>query len=229
MPKFHDVVQGSTAWLKIRAGIPTASDFDRILTPTGKLSTASEGYMLELLAERLMGRPTDRVKTEWIERGNELEATAVEYYELAYDCEAVTVGFVTNDPGTYGCSPDRLVGDAGLLEIKAPSAGVHIQYLLFDDHKRKYYPQLQGQLLVTERQHVDIVSYHPEMPTAVVRVERDEDYIAKLAHALEIFCEDLADKWAEVQSRFPVEPQAEPRELLSDADVDMILAARSSQ
>lgn len=231
MPKFHDVAQGSTAWLKLRAGIPTASEFDRILTPTGKPSASAETYLQELLAERMMGRPIDRMKTEWMERGNEMEQSAVDFYEFSRNAAIATIGFVTVDSGKYGCSPDRLIGEDGLLEIKAPSPGVHIQYLLFEDHKRKYYSQLQGQLLVTDRSYVDIVSYHPEMPTAVVRVHRDEEFIGKLTKALESFCEMLDLKTKELERLHgPIgQPEPEPPEFLSDADVELIIRSRAVQ
>lgn len=224
----HDVEQGSAEWHNLRCGIPTASSFDRILTPTGKRSTQSDAYRDWLLAERIIGHPLESVKTSWMQRGNDLEAEAVAAYEFDRDLEAPLVGFVTTDDGRIGVSPDRLVGTDGLLEIKAPSPQVHVRYMRDRSVDKAYYPQIQGQLLVTERQWTDILSYCPGMPTVVIRVERDEKYQTALAEALTEFCDDMDRCERELTERygkFERKP-AEDRFWVSDEDVDAILAAR---
>ncbi len=185
----HDVLQGTTEWLALRAGIPTASQFDQIITPkTGKPSASSEGYLHRLLAERILGRPLEQQSfSGWMDRGNALEVDAVAYYEGIRELDSTRVGFLTNDAGTIGASPDRLVGTDGLLEIKCPSEGQHMGYLLSRNLGDKHKPQVQGQLWVTRRAWSDTLSYHPELPPALIRVERDEDYIALLASAVEAF------------------------------------------
>jgi hypothetical protein len=188
----HDeIIQGTTAWLKLRAGIPTASCFDMILTPKGKPSTSAERYLYELLAERILGRPIVKAVTTWMDRGSQTEAEAVAYYESLRDLDTVKVGFVTNDAGSIGASPDRLVGDDGLLEIKVPKESTHVGYLLNGTVGDTYWPQLQGQLWITERKWVDIMSYSPGMPEAVIRVQRDEAYIEKLAATVTAFSFEL--------------------------------------
>src|SRR5580704_12428367 len=106
----HDCAQGTSAWLALRSGIPTASCFDRILTPKGKVSAQAEKYMHALLAERMMGRPVTQHMTMWMARGNEKEAEAVAFYEAQRELDTQRVGFVTNDDRTIGASPDRFVG-----------------------------------------------------------------------------------------------------------------------
>lgn len=187
----HDVQQGSTSWLAIRAGIPTASNFDRILTPKGKPSAQAEKYMHKLLAEKLMGHPAIEFSGPWLERGKELEGDARAYYESMRDLDTERVGFITNDAKTIGASPDSLVGDDGLLELKVPAEHTHVAYMLTRSVDAEYYPQVQGQLWVTERKWLDIMSYHPEMPPAIIRVERDEKYIAILSAAVEAFSAQL--------------------------------------
>lgn len=198
MPIFHrDVCQGTTEWLALRAGIPTASSFDRILTPrTGKPSSSAEGYLFSLLAERLMGKPIVEHVSLWMERGSHMEADAVSFYEFQRDIKTETVGFVTNDKNTIGASPDRLVGADGLLEIKVPAPHTHIGYLLragsaYDAYK----VQVQGQLWIAEREWADVLSFHPEMPPALIRIERDEEYIQKLSAAVTAFSEALEEQW----------------------------------
>ena len=194
----HDCSQGTTEWLDLRAGIPTSSDFDKVLTPGGKPSKSAEAYLYALLAERMMGHPRIEYMSRWMNRGSQTEAEAVSFYELQRDCETVKVGFITNDAGTIGTSPDRLVGNDGLLEIKVPSEAVHVSYLLrsgsaYDSYK----VQTQGQLWIAERQWNDLLSFHPEMPPAIIRIERDEPFIFLLASALTAFVEEL-ERWTGV-------------------------------
>jgi len=197
----HDVIQGSTEWLAIRAGIPTASAFDRIVTPKGKLSTQAEKYMHQLLAERMMGRPVLQVQTHWMGRGTALEGEAVLYYEGVRELDTTVIGFVTNDEKTIGASPDRFVGEDGLLEIKCPAEHTHVGYLLTRAVDAEYWPQVQGQLWITGRKWLDIVSYHPEMPIAIVRVERDNDYISLLAYAVGEFSVSLERQASALKER----------------------------
>ncbi len=197
----HDVVQGTTEWLAVRAGIPTASCFDRIITKSGKPSSQAEKYMHRLLAERIMGHPVAEFTSAYMERGSALEAEAVAYYEGIREVETVKVGFITNDERTIGASPDRLSGENGLLEIKCPAEHTHVGYLITHAVDHEYYPQIQGQLWVTGRQWVDIQSYHPEMPPALIRVGRDEDFIAKLAAAVSAFSRELERLTVEARER----------------------------
>ena len=187
----YDVEQGTLAWQMLRMGIPTASSFDKILTPGGKPSKQADDYMRHLIAEMIVGGPLDAPKTSWMERGHDMEGEAVCWYEFARDVAAPKVGFITNDAGTIGVSPDRLIEPDGLLEIKCPSPAVHVGYLLYSHVDQAYWPQLQGQLYITGREWLDICSYHPLMPSVVVRVERDANYIALLASALDDFVTKL--------------------------------------
>lgn len=223
---FHDVRQGSEAWQKLRCGIPTASSFDRIITPkTRKPSAGMKAYAMELCAERLMGYPLEPVTTALMERGISLEERAVQSYAFSRDVEPVRVGFVTNDEGTVGVSPDRLIGEDGLLEAKAPAPSTHVKYLLggLDDD---YRCQLQGQLWIMERQWVDIVSHCPGLPDAIVHVERDEEFIAALAAAVnellmlvDVYMTKLANAGWEPK------PKEVPQDWLgvTDADIEALL------
>jgi hypothetical protein len=187
VPILHSVAQRSEAWDRLKLGIPSSSEFHRILTPGGKDSEQWEQYACALIAERLLGRKLDSYVSPWMERGAELEIDAVRWYELDRDLDTEVIGFVTTGDGKVGCSPDRLVGDDGLLEIKAPAPATQVQYLITGAIDRKYKPQLQGQLWITERQWVDILAWHEELPRAVIRVERDEKYIERLAARLDWF------------------------------------------
>jgi len=196
MPKFWDVQQGSQAWLEARMGRPTASQFDRIITPSGSPSKSASGYCNALLVEVMLGRPLIGTEMPWMTRGKEMEAEAVKYYELMRDVETVPIGFVTTDDGRIGASPDRLVGTDGLLEIKCPTDETHSKYLaahidaLLGEDKtvaETYKVQCQGQLFVAERQWSDVESYYPGLPEALTRIERDEKFIAAMKTLLQDF------------------------------------------
>lgn len=184
-----DVVQGTTEWAQARLGIPTASQFDKIITPEKlQFSKSSVKYMRALLAEQVTGEPSDDATSGLMLRGSVMEQRAVNYYELQRDCDTEEVGFILRDDRRVGCSPDRLVGNNGLLEVKVPLPQTHIEYLL-DDQGIGYKAQVQGQLWIAEREWSDTVSYHPHMPTALVRQYRDEKFISALSAAVDRFLE----------------------------------------
>lgn len=186
--KIYDVDQGSPQWAMLRAGRPTSSDFDKIITPTGRPSAQAKAYRRKLIAEIMLKEPiTTFESTYWIDRGKTLEPDAAALYELTYGVETKKVGFVTDDKGQYGCSPDRFVGNNGSLEIKCPAPQTHVSYLVDGKLDKDYYPQIQGHLFVTGFDWVDIFSYHPEMPPARIRVERDEIFLSSLAEEMESF------------------------------------------
>jgi hypothetical protein len=198
--KVHDCQQGTTEWLYLRAGIPTASEFENILTRKGSKSESRERYKLTLLAERLMEHPCQEFVSNWMQRGKDEEARAAAFYEFQREAKIVRVGFITDDDETRGCSPDGLVGADGLVEIKSPSEWVHVGYLMRSGKAYdKYMVQVQGQLLICEdRQWVDVMSYHPEMPEALIRIERDLKYLALLDEAVSEFCHELESDWARI-------------------------------
>ena len=189
-----DCEQGSAEWHKARLGIPTASRFSEIMTKGLKLSASADKYIYKLLGEWALGQPNDSYVSQFMQRGIELEPKAVEYYEMIKGVETTLVGFCTTDDGLVGCSPDRLVGIGGGLEIKVPEIGTHIGYLAEPEHLEKTYKaQVQGALYVTDAGHWDILSYNPELPAVMIRCYRDEEYIAALDSALNQFNERMAD------------------------------------
>jgi len=120
VPVFHDVAQYSEAYDRLKLGIPTSSNFHKIITPQGKPSKQWREYTCVLIAERILQRKIEFYRSAPMERGLIVEAEAADWYECDQDVTVQKVGFITDDNHTIGCSPDRLVGDEGLLEIKAP-------------------------------------------------------------------------------------------------------------
>jgi hypothetical protein len=194
-----DSVQGTSEWLESRLGCPSGSGFDKLITSTGKPSTQAEGYINQLIAELLTGETTYVKKTEWMERGNELEPRARDYYELATGNTVVEKGFCKHDQLECGVSPDGVIGDNGLIEIKCPSPSVHVAYLRAGVLPTKYRQQTQGQLWIMEAEWLDFVSYHPSMPALIVRVERDEDYIDLLSAEVEKACNTIQTQYQKLR------------------------------
>lgn len=176
--------QGSDEWLESRLGRPTASNFGKLITPTGKPSASAEGYINELIAQRITGEIPEFFKSEAMERGNELEPHAKASYEFTEDVEVVEVGLCLHDEFECGASPDGLIGEDGGIEIKCPLPHTHVAYLRAGEVPSKYIPQIQGCMWITGREWWDFMSYHPAMEDLIVRVHRDEAYIKKLSAAV---------------------------------------------
>jgi hypothetical protein len=193
-----DMEQGSQEWIEARCGIPTASQFHRIITPkTMKLSSSSKYYLCELIAEKMLGASLDPFINEYMERGTEMEEQAVAYYEMQRELDTEKVGHCLLDSRLAGCSPDRLVGDDGGLEIKCPAAATHVAYML-DMGADKYRCQIQGSLWITGRKWWDFLSFNPEMPPVLTRHERDEEFIHKLASSVTTFVQQLDECYSEL-------------------------------
>lgn len=190
-----DCQQNTTEWHTARLGKATASKFDKIITPGGEKSKQWEAYAHEILAEEMVGHAIDGYQSFDMTEGTRREEESVSYYELTKGVDTQRVGFITNNAGTLGCSPDRLIGADGMLELKNPKHGTQAGYLLSDGKiSKEYWPQLQGQLYIAERQWVDIMSYFPEMPELIIPVGRDEAYIKLMDEMLQEFIVKLGKK-----------------------------------
>jgi hypothetical protein len=140
-----------------------------------------------LIAERILQQRIEFYNSPVMERGLIVEAEAADWYEFDHDVNVQRIGFITDDERTMGCSPDRLVGDAGLLEIKAPLPQTQVGYWISGELSERFRPQLQGQLYITQRSWVDILCWHDVLPKLIMRVEPDEKFIKALGRELRIF------------------------------------------
>ena len=196
MKTYFDVPQGSAEWFRLRMGKPTASCFHKILTPkTRKLSEQWKRYACELIGERLTNMPTESLEgQEWMERGKELEPAAVQQLEFVQDIKTVAISFITNDDGSVGCSPDRVVMTEAridkVVEVKCPSLPVHLQRMLFGQEDA-YVCQVQGQIMLAEVDEAIYYSYHPMGPATLIRTYRDDAFIADLDSAVREFNDRL--------------------------------------
>jgi hypothetical protein len=185
--------QGSREWLETRIGIPTASEFSRIMTPSMKPSDSVTGYRNELLAEWLLGESLAESVSLFMQRGADEERGARSYYEMQRDVDIEEVGFLFRDDRRTGCSPDGLVGTNGGLEIKVPKAGNHVGCLLDESVPGQHRAQIQGCIWIAEREWWDFLSYNRFLPSVIVRVYRDDIFIKHLSTLVGVFCDQVAE------------------------------------
>lgn len=190
--KIIDCVQNSPEWFAAKCGIPSASNFDKIVQVSGKPSKQRTKYLYRLAGETITGTQEESYQNAAMERGKELESEARELYGLISEANVQEVGFCLADG--FGASPDGLVGKNGLLEIKCPEKmAIHIDRLLKNIFPVEFFQQVQGQLLVTGREWVDFMSYCPGLKPLIVRVVRDEGFLKTLRIELEVFTKELAE------------------------------------
>ncbi len=183
--------QGSDEWREIKLGIVSTSNFDKVLNS----GSGRDLYMRKLAAERLTGITQAGYSNDNMENGLELEGAAREYYAEQNNCVVKQIGFIKRD-GHIGTSPDGLVGDDGLIEIKCPIPSTHIDYILKGKMPTCYRPQVQGQLWVAACDWCDWISYCPTVkgrPFFCIRVVRDEKYINVLRLAVGQFVTELKE------------------------------------
>jgi putative phage-type endonuclease len=205
--------QGSTEWLAARVGKVTASRVaDVIATTKTGYGASRANYMADLIAERLTGQPAERYTNAAMAHGTATEPEARDLYAFMVDAEVEQVGLVEHPiVADSGASPDGLVGDDGLVEIKCPNTATHIETLLGQTVPAKYVTQMQWQMACTGRQWCDFASYDPRLPESmrifIQRVERDEEYIAWLETEVTKFLTELDEKVAALRAIY--EPQRE--------------------
>jgi putative phage-type endonuclease len=185
--------QRSDEWLIARLGNPGASSISKIITSTGHLSKQREDYLMQLAAETVSGRPEDSgYLSRHMVNGIEREDSSRAFFEMIYGVEVRQVGIVFKDEfRMFHCSPDGLVGDNAILELKNPMQKTHVKSLLDGTLPTEYYGQCQMSLYVCERELCYFMSSCEGLPPFILEVRRDEDYICKIAKALDDFWVDL--------------------------------------
>lgn len=187
-----DVEQNTPEWHQARLGIPTASRFATVLASGsgGGESKTRRKYMLQLIGERRTGNPTEGFKSAAMDRGHEMEDEARAAYCMQFDTDLHRCGFMRR--GRKGASLDRLHPDgAGAVEIKTHVPHIHFEIMLAGKLPPENKAQVQGQLLISGREWIDLVSYWPGLPLFKVREVRDASYQAALAIAIDDFNAEL--------------------------------------
>lgn len=195
-----EIIQGTPEWFSARCGKVTASKVADVIAKTKTGWGASRAnYMAQLVAERLTGEVAEGFSNGAMRWGTETEPQARAAYQFYRDADVVEIGFVAHQSiAETGASPDGLVGDDGLVEIKCPNTATHIETLLGQLVLAKYVTQMQWQMACTGRAWCDFVSFDPRMPEEmrlfVRRVPRDAALIAQLETEVSAFLVEVAAK-----------------------------------
>jgi len=185
--------QGSEAWFKEKLGKPSASNISKIITNEGKPSKQRLGYLYELAGEIITGKQEEGYKNANMETGNERESESRSYYELTHNVEIEQVGVIYKDEKKrFLCSPDGIkqAGKFG-LELKNVLPKTQVKYLLDNCLPSDYFGQCQMSLYITGFDYWQFLSYVPNMPPFLIKVEPDKEYQKALAVELELFCDEL--------------------------------------
>lgn len=218
----HDIEQGTDAWRQIRCGKVTGSRIADVMakgkakageTKAGP-SVTRANYLAEIVAEVLTGLPTaDKYQSAAMRQGSEREPDARRIYAFMHDISPVQVGFVVHSTiERAGASPDSLIGDQGLAEIKSPLVATHLETLLGAPIDGRYIKQMQWQLSCCERAWVDFISFCPELPPEmqlhVRRVERDDKVIAEMETEVRTFLREVDSKVDQLRKMYLSEAKA---------------------
>ncbi len=200
--------QRTEDWFEARLGRVTASRTADVMAKTKTGYSASRAnYMAQLITERLTGRSESGFSSAAMQWGTETEPQARAAYELMTGRDVVEVGFVQHPVVLdFGASPDGLVGDDGLIEIKCPNTATHIETLLNEKVPSKYNIQMQVQMLCTDRAWCDFVSFDPRLPGDMAfwmkRVERDDKLCKEIEAEVVKFLAELGQKLDQLRSKF---------------------------
>jgi len=200
--------QGTPEWFAARCGKVTASRVADVVAKTKTGWGASRaGYMAELIAERLTGVPAEQYVNSAMQWGTDNEPQARIAYEFYRDATVVQVGLVDHPRiSMTGASPDGLVTDDGMVEIKCPSTSTHLDTLLSESVPGKYITQMQWQMACTGRAWCDFVSFDPRLPESmrlfVRRIDRDDAMIAQLEKDVQEFLKELNDKVLALKAKY---------------------------
>lgn len=191
------ITQGTPEWLAMRLGKVTASRIAEVMAKTKSgYSTSRKNYMAELVCERLTGQREDKYKSAAMQRGNDMEAKARAIYQLESGLDVTEVAMIPHPVILMsGASPDGLVGDDGLIEIKCPNTATHIEFLHSLKPKQEHIYQMQWQMACTGRKWCDFVSYDDRLPEHLsyrcLRVQRDDSLIRDIEYEVVLFLAEL--------------------------------------
>jgi len=195
----HNIEQRSDEWEEIRRGKLTASDFSKIITKTGKLSSQYIEVLYKNLSEINTFAKEFYPTNFYMERGIELEDEAIIAYEQATSYLVDKIGFIESKCGLFGVSPDGLINDDGLIEVKCLMQKKHLSLLVGDYSAiNEYIPQIQFQLFISKRKWVDFISFNPDFIEKqqrifIKRIFVDNDYHELIKVALEKYKEKFIE------------------------------------
>lgn len=198
----RDCIQGDEQWLAERAGKVSASNFSKIFTSTGAKTNGEtrKSYLYQVAGERISKTPEETFKSEWMIRGNELEADARFSFEQSTGLFVAQTGMVLLDEREeISCSPDGLIEENSGLELKCPKISTHIGYIESNKLPSAYKQQVMGCMWICRRDTWHFMSYHPSIKPFLFVAERDEKYLKLLEEAVEEFNAEVNELVARLQ------------------------------
>lgn len=201
------IEQGSVEWHLSRLGKVTASRVSDVISKGKSGESASRrNYRTELLVQRLTGQPGESFTNAAMEWGTATEPLARIAYEAEMGVFVNQVAFIDHpNIVQFGCSPDGLIAQDGLIEIKCGNTATHIDWMLDGKPPAKYIPQMQCQMAVTGRQWCDFVSFDPRLPDDlqlfVVRLEMDQEYIEAMEAEVQKFLSEVDEMFTKLKER----------------------------
>lgn len=207
--------QLSDEWFKARLGRVTASCIAKVMAKlkSGQPGADRTNYAAQLITERLTGCPTEVFTNAAMQWGTDTEPQARAAYKFMHGCTVEEVGFIDHPSiAMSGASPDGLVGDEGLIEIKCPNTATHLATLEGASIDRKYLLQMQWQMACCDRQWCDFASFDPRLPVSmqlhVQRIARDDKLIAEIESEVAAFLTELDERVADLRSRYELKENA---------------------
>jgi len=190
---YYDIQQNTDEWFDIKRGKFSASTAADLLM---KPSTAGYQKLInKIVFERVTGETAESHSNGWMERGIQLEPEALKTYELSTFTKINKVGYVSLDDW-IGCSPDGLIEDNGLIQVKCPAWNTQLEYYFSEKVPTNYFKQCQFELMVTQREYNIFLSYHPGLKPFICKIERDEkvieEMIIKLADSIKLVRQRIA-------------------------------------
>lgn len=201
--EYRDIDQGSDEWLELRRGMVTASTIGRLITPKTIKPAGnpdSRALIAELAAERIAGWSEPNYVNGDMQRGNDCEPIARDKYAEHYGVDVTAMGFMVRDDWgfRFGYSPDGLVADDGLIEVKAPRMKTHIQTIISGEVPVEYMAQCQAGLIVSGREWVDFISFYGGLPMKTIRVQPEQrwvDAIRQASQDAELAIESMVNRY----------------------------------
>ncbi|MBX4335574.1 lambda exonuclease family protein [Bartonella raoultii] len=203
--------QRTAEWFQARLGKVTASNIYNILSKTAKGTPTSkyEDYKIKLITERLTGEISPHYENEDMRWGIEHEENALHEYSLIHDANVTKCGFIQHPTiEMAGASPDGLVDEHGLIEIKCPRSTTHMRFFINDEIKPEYHAQMQFQMACTGRKWCDFISYDPRftgqsshLRMKIKRIHRDEKHIEQINQAVEAFLKEIEQEIKKISTK----------------------------
>jgi putative phage-type endonuclease len=212
-PNYVEVLQHSAEWLTLRRASVTASRVYDVVhkLKNGKYSKERQNYLYEKLTEVLTGRAAEHYVSPAMDFGSEHEGMAREVYQMETGLEVEKVGYFKHPViPRSGASPDAVVGDDGLVELKVPNTETHFEYLFGKEVPEQYVAQMMWQMACTGRAWCDFCSFDPRLPSDcwlfIKRIPRDEARIAEMEAEVIKFIAELNEMCVKLQARAPKAP-----------------------